>query len=180
MKFDRLKIDDLVVIMPTLLSDERGYFCETFRNNKLSEYLKYDISFCQENESMSEKNVFRGFHYQLPPLAQSKLVKVNYGKIIDFALDIRKNSMYFGKYFKIELSKKNKKQLFIPKGFAHGFFVLSDYAIVNYKVDNYYSKDHDRSINPLDPTINLKEINESVILSKKDLEAKNLNELELF
>lgn len=146
MNFKQTKLDGVIIIEPKVFSDDRGYFCETFRQDLLDDFLGFRINFCQDNESKSSKNVFRGLHYQLPPFAQSKLVRVINGKVLDFAVDIRVGSPTFGEYVAVELSSENKKQLFIPRGFAHGFLVLSDEAIFTYKVDNFYSRECDRGI----------------------------------
>ena len=126
--------------------DERGYFSETFRQDKLSEFLGFPVNFCQENESKSSFGVLRGLHYQLAPYAQTKLVRVLQGAVLDVSVDLRKDSPTFGKHTAIELSEENKKQILIPKGFAHGFVVLSNEAILAYKVDNYYHKVSERGI----------------------------------
>ena len=146
MNFVRTDIKDVVIIEPKVFADERGYFFESFRQDKLQEFLGYKVNFCQDNESKSTKGVLRGLHYQLPPFAQTKLVRVIKGRVLDVAVDIRVGSPTFAKYVSVELSEENKKQLFIPRGFAHGFVVLSDEAIFTYKVDNYYSPEYDRGI----------------------------------
>ena len=144
MTFTRTEIPDVVVIEPTVHGDSRGYFVETFRQDKLEEFLGYKINFCQDNESKSSKGVLRGLHYQLPPHAQTKLVRVIQGRVLDVAVDIRRNSPTFGKYVAVLLSAENKKQLLVPRGFAHGFVVLEDDTVFAYKVDNYYSPQCDR------------------------------------
>ena len=146
MKFTRTKIEDVVIIEPQIHGDDRGYFVETFRADKLEEFLGYKINFCQDNESKSSRGVLRGLHYQLSPKAQTKLVRVIQGKVLDIAIDIRKGSPTFGKHVSVELSSENKKQLLVPRGFAHGFVVLEDDTIFAYKVDNYYSPENDRGI----------------------------------
>jgi len=146
MNFVRTQIPDVVVIEPTVHGDSRGYFVETFRQDKLEEFLGYKINFCQDNESKSSKGVLRGLHYQLHPAAQTKLVRVIQGRVLDVAVDIRKNSPTFGQHVAVELSSENKKQLLVPRGFAHGFVVLEDDTIFAYKVDNYYSPENDRGI----------------------------------
>jgi len=146
MKFTRTNISDVVIIEPKVHGDNRGYFVETFRADKLEEFLGYKINFCQDNESKSSKGVLRGLHYQLHPAAQTKLVRVIQGKVLDVAVDIRKGSPTFGKYVAVELTSENKKQLLVPRGFAHGFVVLEDDTIFAYKVDNYYSPQNDRGI----------------------------------
>jgi len=146
MTFTRTEIPDVVIIDPQVHGDERGYFVETFRADKLEDFLGYKINFCQDNESKSSKGVLRGLHYQLPPFAQTKLVRVIQGRVLDVAVDIRKGSPTFGKHVAVELSAKNKKQLLVPRGFAHAFVVLENDTIFAYKVDNYYSPECDRGI----------------------------------
>lgn len=146
MKFRRLEIPDVILCEPKVLGDDRGYFSETFRQDKLDEFLGYKINFCQDNESKSSIGVLRGLHYQLAPYAQTKLVRVIEGSVLDVAVDIRKGSPTFGKHVVLELSAENKKQLLVPRGFAHGFVVLSKEAIFSYKVDNYYHPASDRGI----------------------------------
>ena len=146
MKFTRLSIPDVILCEPQFFGDDRGYFAETFRQDKLFEFLGYKIKFCQDNESKSSFGVLRGLHYQTAPYIQTKLVRVLFGAVLDVALDIRKGSPTFGQHIAVELNSENKKQLLIPRGFAHGFVVLSDEAVFSYKVDNYYSPEHDRGI----------------------------------
>ena len=146
MEFIRTEIPDVVICKPTLHGDHRGYFIETFREDKLEEFLGYKIDFCQDNESKSSRGVLRGLHYQLPPDAQTKLVRVIQGRVLDVAVDIRKGSPTFGKHVAVELNSENKQQLLVPRGFAHGFVVLEDDTIFAYKVDSYYSPENDRGI----------------------------------
>lgn len=146
MKFIPQSISDVVLIEPTVHSDGRGYFVETFRRDLFEKAIGYKVNFVQDNESKSNKGALRGLHYQLPPNSQAKLVRVVKGSVLDVAVDIRKSSSTFGQYVAIELTEENQRQLFIPKGFAHGFVVLSDNTIFNYKVDNYYAPEHDRGI----------------------------------
>jgi len=146
MKFIPTDIADVIVIEPKVHGDSRGYFVETFRQDKLEAFLGYRVNFCQDNESKSSKGVLRGLHYQLAPAAQTKLVRVIQGRVLDVAVDIRKGSPTFGKHVAVELSAENKRQLFIPRGFAHGFVVLEDDTVFAYKVDNYYSPQNDRGI----------------------------------
>ena len=178
MTFTRTAIPDVVIIEPKVHGDSRGYFVETFRQDKLEEFLGYQINFCQDNESKSSKGVLRGLHYQLPPHAQTKLVRVIYGRVLDFAVDIRKNSPTFGKYVAVELSGENKKQLLIPRGFAHGFVVLEDDTVFAYKVDNYYSPECDRGIAFDDKNLNIDWIlnHDELNLSAKDTKQPKLNE----
>lgn len=170
MNFLRTSIRDVIVIEPTVYRDKRGYFSEVFRKDKLEDFIGYKVNFCQDNESKSSKGVLRGLHYQLPPYAQTKLVRVIKGSVIDVAVDIREGSSTFGKYVSFELSEENKKQLFIPRGFAHGFLVLTDEAVLSYKVDNYYNKESDSGIVYNDPELNIDwgEFQKNLI-SEKDL-----------
>ena len=178
MTFTRTAIPDVVIIEPKVHGDSRGYFVETFVSNKLEEFLGYKINFCQDNESKSSKGVLRGLHYQLPPYAQTKLVRVIHGRVLDVAVDIRKNSPTFGKYVAVELSGENKKQLLIPRGFAHGFVVLEDDTVFAYKVDNYYSPECDRGIAFDDKNLNIDWIlnHNELNLSAKDIKQPKLNE----
>jgi dTDP-4-dehydrorhamnose 3,5-epimerase len=146
MNFIKTDIEDVVIIEPQVHGDDRGYFVETFRADKLEEFLGYKINFTQDNESKSSRGVLRGLHYQLHPAAQTKLVRVIKGRVLDVAVDIRKDSPTFGKHVSVELSGENKKQLLVPRGFAHGFVVLEDDTVFAYKVDNYYSPENDRGI----------------------------------
>ena len=178
MTFTRTAIPDVVIIEPKVHGDSRGYFVETFVSNKLEEFLGYQINFCQDNESKSSKGVLRGLHYQLPPYAQTKLVRVISGRVLDIAVDIRKNSPTFGQHVAVLLSGENKKQLLIPRGFAHGFVVLEDDTVFAYKVDNYYSPECDRGIAFDDKNLNIDWIlkKEELNLSAKDTKQPNLNE----
>jgi len=178
MNFIRTDIPDVVIIEPKVHGDERGYFVETFREDKLEEFLGYKINFCQDNESKSSKGVLRGLHYQLPPFAQTKLVRVIQGSVLDVAVDIRKGSPTFGQHVAVELSAENKKQLLVPRGFAHAFVVLEDDTIFAYKVDNYYSPECDRGIAFNDTDLDIDWIlNEAELnLSAKDKVQPKLNE----
>jgi dTDP-4-dehydrorhamnose 3,5-epimerase len=178
MKFSRTEIPEVIVIEPTVHGDSRGYFSETFREDKLKEFLGYKIDFIQDNESKSSKGVLRGLHYQLPPKAQTKLVRVIEGKVLDVAVDIRKDSPTFGKHIAVELSSQNRKQLLIPRGFAHGFAVLSEKAIFSYKVDNYYSPENDRGLLYSDFGIDWQILEEDILLSEKDKIQPKLSEAE--
>ena len=146
MKFTPQSIADVVLIQPIFHGDDRGYFVETFRQDLFEKVVGYQVNFVQDNESKSTKGVLRGLHYQLPPYTQAKLVRVIEGSVLDVAVDIRKSSPTFGQHVAVELTGENKRQLFVPHGFAHGFVVLSDSATFAYKVDNYYAPDHDRGI----------------------------------
>lgn len=177
MQFRRTAIPDVVIIEPTIHGDSRGYFVETFRQDKLEEFLGYNINFCQDNESKSSKGVLRGLHYQLPPFAQTKLVRVISGRVLDVAVDIRKKSPTFGQHVVVELSSENKKQVLIPRGFAHGFVVLEDNTIFAYKVDNYYSSQCDRGIAFDDKKLN---INWVLYKDQLNLSAKDKTQPKLF
>lgn len=170
MNFIRTNIPDVIIIEPTVHGDDRGYFVETFRADKLEAFLGFKLNFGQDNESKSSRGVLRGLHYQLPPHAQSKLVRVIQGRVLDVAVDIRKNSPTFGQHVAVELSADNKKQMFVPRGFAHGFVVLEDDTIFAYKVDNYYSPKCDRGIAFDDAALNIDWIlnKEELNLSAKD------------
>ena len=170
MKFSRAEIPDIIIIEHGVFTDERGYFFESFKQNELNEFLGYNVMFCQENESKSTYGVLRGLHYQESPFAQAKLVRVIQGGVLDVAVDIRQDSPTFGKHISIELNDQNKKQLFIPRGFAHGFVVLSETAVFAYKVDNYYNKESDRGIAFNDPGLGIdwKINNQNLQISFKD------------
>ncbi|MDQ7043831.1 MAG: dTDP-4-dehydrorhamnose 3,5-epimerase [Sulfurimonas sp.] len=170
MTFTRTAIPDVVIIEPQVHGDERGYFVETFRADKLEEFLGFKINFCQDNESKSSRGVLRGLHYQLHPAAQTKLVRVIQGSVLDVAVDIRKDSPTFGQHVSVELSAENKKQMFVPRGFAHGFVVLEDDTIFAYKVDNYYSPQNDRGILFSDEALS---INWQVPFDELNLSAKD-------
>ena len=149
-------IPEVFLIEPRVHIDNRGYFVETFKQAQFDEAVGYKVEFVQDNESKSiSKGVLRGLHFQSSPYTQAKLVRVVEGKVLDVAVDIRKNSETFGHHVAIELSAENKKQLFIPHGFAHGFVVLSDSATISYKVDAYYAADHNEGIAYNDPEINI-------------------------
>jgi len=176
-------IPDVLLIEPEVHGDSRGYFTESFRQDLLDDFLGYEVNFIQDNESKSSKGVLRGLHYQLPPYEQTKLVRVIEGKVLDVALDIRQSSPTFGQYVSTELSSDNHRQLFIPKGFAHGFVVLSESAVFVYKVDNYYSPDDDRGIAYNDRQIGIDWIlkSDELQLSNKDKSHPTLSEAkELF
>ena len=166
MKINKTYIEDLLIIEPQLFKDERGFFYESYNKNNLNS----NIVFVQDNESKSYKGVIRGLHFQAPPFEQTKLVRCVSGNILDVAVDLRTNSKTYGKYFSIELSSENNKQLFVPKGFAHGFQVLSETAIVNYKVDNFYNPKSESGIiwNDKDLSIDWN-LDIKPLLSEKDL-----------
>lgn len=169
MKLIHTDIKDLYIIEPKVFSDDRGYFFESFSQLQfLNEKLNY--TFVQDNEAKSNYGVIRGLHYQLNDKAQSKLVRVIQGTVLDVVVDIRANSETYGKVFSIELTESNKLQLLIPKGFAHGYSVLSETAIFSYKCDEFYSKDNEGGINLFDATLNIdwRIPSSQVIISEKD------------
>ena len=162
------EIEGLVIIEPEVFSDERGYFFESFSQREFEEKVCKTV-FVQDNESKSIYGVLRGLHFQKPPFAQAKLVRVVSGKVLDVAVDIRKGSPTFGEHVSVELSGANKRQLFIPRGFAHGFAVLSNEAVFQYKCDNYYAPDYEDGILWNDPVLEIdwKIPMKDVILSKR-------------
>jgi dTDP-4-dehydrorhamnose 3,5-epimerase len=169
MKFTKTDIEGLIIIAPRVFGDERGYFLETYNEKEFEESIG-EISFLQDNESKSSKGVLRGLHFQKPPFAQAKLVRCIEGKVLDVAVDIRKGSNTYGQHVAVELSGENKRQLFVPRGFAHGFVVLSDTATFAYKVDNTYAPEFDAGMRWDDTKLNIKwGMNENeVLVSEKD------------
>ena len=170
MNFIKTKIPELIIVEPDVHGDDRGYFVETFKQNEFEKAVGYKINFIQDNESKPSYGVLRGLHYQLSPYPQSKLVRVIEGSVLDVAVDIRVGSPTFGDHVICELTGDNKRQFFIPQGFAHGFVVTSKTATFAYKVDNYYAPDHDRGIAFNDPDINIdwQVEKQNLLLSKKD------------
>lgn len=165
----KTEIPDVLIFEPKVFSDERGFFMESFNQKVFEEAVGRKIEFVQDNHSKSTKGVLRGLHYQVQPYAQGKLVRCIAGEVFDVAVDIRKDSETFGKWVGVNISSENKRQLWIPEGFAHGFLVLSDSADFLYKTSNYYSPIHERGIVWNDPTININwPINIDKILSEKD------------
>lgn len=182
MNIIKTEIEDVIIIEPRIFEDERGYFYESFNHKQFEEAIGRNISFVQDNHSKSNKGVLRGLHYQLPPMAQGKLVRVIQGEVFDVAVDIRKSSPTFGKWVGEVLSADNKKQLWIPEGFAHGFLTLSETAEFLYKTTNYYSKENERSIKWDDCNISIKWPSEenNILLSEKDSISDNFLEADLF
>jgi len=173
MNLRKTKIKGLIILTPTIVKDKRGYFMESY-NQEILNKLIGNIIFIQDNESKSKRGVLRGLHFQKPPYDQCKLVRCVKGKVLDVALDLRKNSETYGQYESTILSDKNKEQLFIPKGFAHGFIVLSESAIICYKVDNYYNHKYESGVLWNDSFLNINWIidKNNIIVSEKD---KNLS-----
>ena len=181
MEYIKTDIDGVWIIEPKVFNDARGYFFEAWKKDEFEEYIG-KITFVQDNESKSSYGVLRGLHYQKGEFSQAKLVRVIKGRVVDVAVDIRKSSSTFGKYVMVELSEDNKRQLFIPRGFAHGFLVLSNEAIFTYKVDNVYVPEHEASIRWNDEAIGIKWPIEAcdVKTSEKDLKGKSLGNADLF
>jgi dTDP-4-dehydrorhamnose 3,5-epimerase len=176
MKINKTFIEDLLIIEPQLFKDDRGFFYESYNKNNLDKVV--NVVFVQDNESKSYKGVIRGLHFQAPPFEQTKLVRCVNGNILDVVVDLRTNSKTYGKSFSVELSGENNKQLFVPKGFAHGFQVLSETAIVNYKVDNFYNSKSDSGIIWNDKDLSIKWSPDlKPILSEKDLKLSSFKEL---
>jgi dTDP-4-dehydrorhamnose 3,5-epimerase len=181
MEFIEQDIKGVWIIEPKVFTDERGYFMESYRKETFEKYIG-KTDFIQDNESKSTRGVLRGLHYQTGEFVQAKLVRALKGRVLDVAVDLRKSSPTFGKHIAVELSEENKRQFFIPRGFAHGFLVLSDEAIFSYKVDNVYAPAHEASLIWNDPAVGIdwgiKE--EELILSPKDWAGKILSETVLF
>lgn len=170
MQFIKTSIPDIILIKPKLHKDIRGYFFEDYHKEEFDKKIGYKINFCQDNETKSKKGVLRGLHFQLPPFSQSKLVRVIEGEVLDVVVDIRLGSPTFGHHVHKRLSSENKYQLFIPRGFAHGFVVLSQFAIFSYKVDNYYSSKYDSGLAFNDPALNINWLipHNEILVSSKD------------
>lgn len=169
MEYIPTEIADVVIVEPKVFGDARGYFMETWREEDLNRAVRHDVHFVQDNESRSSRGVLRGLHYQRGEASQAKLVRVLDGEVYDVAVDLRHDSKTFGQYVGVVLSGENKRQLFIPRGFAHGFLVLSETATFAYKVDNRYAPETEASIRYDDPTIGIKwPMTQGLLLSEKD------------
>ena len=171
MKIEKTFIKDLLIITPTVFTDERGYFFESYNKKDLENYVNEE--FVQDNESLSQKGVLRGLHFQDPPYTQAKLIRVFAGSVLDVSVDLRKSSPTYGQHFKCILSADNKVQLYVPKGFAHGFVVLEENTIFCYKCSDYYNKDSERAILWNDDTLNIDWQIKNPIISEKDKSAEN-------
>ena len=181
MKAIPLAIPEVVLLEPQVFGDDRGFFYESYNRQKFHEATGIDTDFVQDNHSRSQKNVLRGLHYQLPPKAQGKLVRVVAGEVFDVAVDIRKRSPTFGKWVGAILSAQNKMQMWIPPGFAHGFVTLSDDAEFLYKTTDFYSPSHERCIRWDDPAIGIDwPVHGSPLLSGKDQQGMAFNNAEVF
>jgi dTDP-4-dehydrorhamnose 3,5-epimerase len=179
MQVEETKIKDCFIVKDTLFKDPRGYFFESFNQQKFNELTGLNVQFVQDNQSKSTKGVLRGLHFQLGTYSQAKLVRVLEGKVLDVAVDIRPNSKTFGQHVAVELTAENETQLFVPRGFAHGFVVLSNSAIFFYKCDNYYHKLSEGGIIYNDPqlAINWQLPSENLLLSEKDLALQKFSNL---
>ena len=179
MNIVKTAIPDVLIIEPTVFEDERGFFFESFNENKFRSVVGVDYQFVQDNHSRSRKNVLRGLHYQISQ-AQGKLVRVVQGEVFDVVVDLRKSSAHYGKWLGVNLSAENRKQLWIPPGFAHGFLTLSDYAEFLYKTTDYWAPEYERTIQWNDPEIGIEWPSLMPILSTKDLAGVHLSKAEVF
>ena len=181
MDYIKTEIDGVWIIQPKVFNDARGYFFEAWKKEEFEQHVGR-VDFIQDNESKSSHGVLRGLHYQKGDFSQAKLVRVIKGRVVDVAVDIRRNSPTFGKHVMVELSDENKRQFFIPRGFAHGFLVLSDEAVFTYKVDNPYAPQSEASIRFDDPDLAIQWPIDAkdVLTSAKDLDALSLKDAELF
>ena len=181
MKFTKTELKDVYIIEPTINLDVRGYYIESFNLEMFKKNI-YPINFVQDNESKSSKGVLRGLHFQKPPYEQAKLVRCIEGEILDVAVDLRKSSKTYGNHIALKLSERNKRQLFVPRGFAHGFLVLSDTAIVAYKVDNNYAPNFNSGVkwNDKDLNINWGITEDAVLLSDKDNKMCHFKDLQIY
>jgi dTDP-4-dehydrorhamnose 3,5-epimerase len=179
MKVKETKLKGCYILEPTIFGDNRGYFFESFNQSTFNKIMGQNINFVQDNESFSIKGTLRGLHFQKGEYAQAKLVRVVKGCVLDVAVDIRKDSLTFGEYVSVELSEDNKKQLFIPTGFAHGFVVLSDVAVFSYKCDNFYNKESEGGIIYNDESLKIDwKLNpEEFVISEKDLKLPSFNKI---
>lgn len=179
MEVIKTDIDGVVIIEPRVFEDARGYFFESFSQREFEEKVR-PINFVQDNESMSSYGVMRGLHFQRPPFTQSKLVRCVKGKVLDVAVDIRKGSPTYGKYVAVELSEENHRQFFVPRGFAHGFAVLSDVAVFQYKCDNFYAPSADGGISIVDDSLGIdwRIPTSEAILSEKDMRHELLKDFD--
>lgn len=181
MNIEETKLKGCFIIEPKVFEDKRGYFFESFNQSKFNDLLGYQINFVQDNESFSSKGVLRGLHYQTGDYEQAKLVRVISGKVLDVVVDLRKDSVTFGQHVSVELSSENKKQLFVPRGFAHGFIVLSDTVIFTYKCDNFYNKESEAGIiyNDLNLGIDWLLNSNEIIISEKDTQLPSFENAKL-
>ncbi|MFN8699479.1 MAG: dTDP-4-dehydrorhamnose 3,5-epimerase [Flavobacteriales bacterium] len=177
MKIERTPFEGLLIIQPDVFGDDRGWFFESFSEAKFRIETGLNITFVQDNESMSQKGVVRGLHFQVSPKAQAKLIRVSRGRVMDVVVDLRRTQPTYGKHFAIELSAEKHNQLFVPEGFAHGFAVLEDDTLFTYKCSNYYSKDHERALRWNDPALGIEWGVANPVLSDRDRSAPMWSEL---
>jgi dTDP-4-dehydrorhamnose 3,5-epimerase len=181
MIYTKTNFDDVIIVEPSVFKDDRGYFFESFKKEEFQKNVD-NVDFVLEFESRSQQNTLRGLHYQSSVAAQSKLVSVSFGKVLDIIVDIRKNSKTFGEYITVELSDENNKQIYIPKGYAHGFLALSDIAVMHYKLDRYYAPEYYTGVNIFDEELNIKLPidKKDICISEKDLNLPSLKDAILF
>jgi len=178
MKVTETQLPDVKIIDPQVIGDSRGAFHESFNQHRFDQYVQKDVTFVQDNHSVSTKGVLRGLHYQVSPFSQGKLVRVVSGAVFDVVVDIRPDSKNFGKWVGVELTGENNRQLWIPEGYAHGFQVVSDSAVFLYKTTNFYSPEHERCIRWDDPTLSIDwPIKDKPLVSDKDAEGVLLRQL---
>ena len=182
MKYIETEIPGVYILEPTIFADDRGYFTETYRKADFDKNIGYDVDFIQDNQSKSSYGVLRGLHFQAAPYTQAKLVRVIEGAVLDVAVDIRKGSPTFGQHVAVELTAENKRQLFVPRGFAHGFVVLSQEVVFAYKCDNLYAPTHERGLLFNDPALGIdwKIQGTEFLLSEKDTKNPLLKDADLF
>ena len=182
MKFERTALPEVILCKPAVVADARGYFMESFRQDLFEAFVGKQVNFCQDNESKSNKGVLRGLHYQIEPHAQSKLVRVIKGSVLDVVVDVRRDSKNFGKHITVPLNEINKYQLFIPKGFAHGYITLLDDTVFAYKVDAYYNRESERGILYNDPQLHIdwQDLGMEMLISEKDLRQPLFSEATYF
>ncbi|MFN0032004.1 MAG: dTDP-4-dehydrorhamnose 3,5-epimerase [Flavobacteriales bacterium] len=178
MKIETTTFKDLLIIHPRVYEDERGFFFEPFSEARFRIETGLNYTFVQDNESMSHKHVLRGMHFQVPPKAMAKLIRVSLGSVLDVVVDLRKSQPTYGQHFKIKLDAESKTQLFVPEGFAHGFLVLEDNTIFTYKCSNYYAPEYERILLWNDPLVGIDWQAKNPVLSKKDLEGSSLGNLD--
>ena len=179
MNISKINLNDALIIETEVFSDKRGFFFESFNKNKFNKITNRNIDFVQDNHSRSQKNILRGMHYQIER-AQDKLVRVSIGSVFDAIVDLRLKSSTFGIWYGVELSAENKKQLFVPKGFAHGFLVLSEYAEFQYKTSDYYFPEHERVLSWNCSKININWPVKKPVLNERDSNAPSLEKCEIF
>lgn len=179
MQLHKTKLADCFIFEPKIFSDSRGYFFESYNENLFLELTGLDVNFIQDNEALSDRGVLRGLHFQKNNFAQAKLVRVTKGKVLDVVVDLRSNSDTYGQHISVILSEKNKKQLFVPRGFAHGYSVLQDATIFNYKCDNYYTPQQEGGIRFDDKSLNIDWLleNNEIVVSNKDKQLPFFHEL---